>query len=421
MNYAKPDLTEMMSDTIAPVQARTAKQLVWITVSHPGLSSEGTIGDIIRLRALQRALEAEGWSTRMITLADQRQPGSRSQPQSETTMRWRAKIYVKRIVPRFVWSTLKDLAYRRLNHRFYNLLESQQDRPDLIVDYNFYFNNAALRFARKHEIPIHLNIEGFIADSMEDVPRSLLRRIGAHFESRKYTLVDSIWTVSEPLKTALERLLGDRTPTIHVIPNATDPIDDEDRSLRGELGLENKTVVGFVGGLSRWFSLDQLIDSCHRLRQDVPSLRLMLVGDGPERRRLEEQIEQVGGAEWCTMVGKVAHDEVSRYISCFDVAVITNHKWWTSPLKLLEYGAVGVPVIAPNLPSITSMVEEDEVAVFEQNDFSDFRKKLRLLIDLGRRRQEMGERLKQRVVTDYSTEVMRNRIRKAIGASAQAT
>jgi len=390
----------------------------WITVSHPSLSCHGMIGDIIRLRTLQRAVEHEGWRTRMITTAEHCQQTLLSQPQNETESRRRIKDALKRGAPKFVWSTLKDLSYRRLNHRFYELLESQPDRPDLIVDYNFYFNDAALRFARKHGIPVHLNFEGFIPDSMADVPRSFLRTIGHRFELNKYSAVDAIWTVSQPLEMELRRLLGSAAPAIHVIPNAMDPPDRIDGSLRKEFGLEEKTVVGFVGGLSPWFSLDRLLEACNRLRYDNPKLHLVLVGDGPERNRLEQQIEQLDAHTWCTLVGQVCHEEVPRHIACFDVAVVTNHKWWTSPLKLLEYGAVGMPVVAPDLPSITSIVADDEAVIFRRDDFKDFEEKLKTLIDLGAKRRDLGKRLQRRVVAEYSTAAMRSRIREALSGES---
>lgn len=418
---------EMNADSTAAPAVRTPQtveperskgRLAWITVSHPSLSSQGTIGDIIRLRTLRRALQAEGWTTRMITAADECQQPLLSQPRNETVRRRWIKDRVKQVVPRVFWSTLKDLSYRRLNHQFHDLLDRRPDRPDLIVDYNFYFNDAALRFARKHGIPIHLNFEGFIADSMADVPRSLLRRLGQRFELAKYAAVDAIWTVSKPLQAELRRLLGERAPDIHVIPNAMDPTSQTDRSLRAELRLEDKMVVGFIGGLSPWFSLPELLESCDRLRRDVPNLHLLLVGDGPQRRRLEGQLEKLGGGGWCTMVGQIPHEQAPRYIACFDVAVITNHKWWTSPLKLLEYGAAGVPVVAPRLPSITSMVDDGEVAFFTPDDFSDFQAKLKSILDLGRAGCEMGQILQRRVAADYGTMAMRRRIRLALGMDA---
>lgn len=393
----------------------TRRPCLWITVSHPGISEDSTIGDIIRLKTLRRAIELEGYCVRMITAGDACDLTLLSQPKNETHGRRRLKEHLKTFVPSLVWSTLKDLSYLRLNRLFLRILRAEgEPLPDAIIDYNFYLNDAALRFARGRGIPIYLNCETLIPDSMPATQRSLLRHFGERFERRKYQNVDRILAVSEPLAQRLREITTAKGPPIDVIPNAVEiPNTLDSGNFRSVLAPNGEIVVGFVGGLSDWYSLDRLIEACAGIRQRFSGFRLVIVGDGPERGTLETQIQRLNADGWCILTGKISHDEISRYLTCFDIGVITNHKWWTSPLKLLEYGAHGAAVVAPRIESISSMVSGDEVVLFEPGDLAMFSKRIEGLLFDRCSRKSLGEALKRRVQAEYGMDSMRRRLRDA--------
>jgi glycosyltransferase involved in cell wall biosynthesis len=77
--------------------------------------------------------------------------------------------------------------------------------------------------------------------------------------------------------------------------------------------------------------------------------RLLVIGDGPERPRLEALARAENLDALTTFVGAVPHDDVPRYLSALDVAAVTygtGQGYYFSPLKLFEYLAAARPVVA---------------------------------------------------------------------------
>lgn len=112
---------------------------------------------------------------------------------------------------------------------------------------------------------------------------------------------------------------------------------------RARLGLEGRFVVGWIGSFRRFHALDQAVAAL----TGAAGVALLLVGDGPERRRIEDLARAAGVEVVCT--GTVAHDELGDYLAAMDVALVLatpGAAFHYSPLKLAEYLAAGVPVVA---------------------------------------------------------------------------
>ncbi|MGO9875639.1 MAG: glycosyltransferase [Acidimicrobiia bacterium] len=131
-------------------------------------------------------------------------------------------------------------------------------------------------------------------------------------------------------------------------------------ALRRRLGLEGRFVVGWVGSFRRFHALDQAVDAVSGLEGTT----LLLVGDGPERAAVERLARQRGVAVHCT--GTVAHDDVGGYLAAMDVALVlasNDQPFHYSPLKLAEYLAAGVAVVAPRAGSLPTQLRDGVDAV----------------------------------------------------------
>lgn len=386
--------------------ATSAGLRIWITVSHPGMDESDTIGDMVRLKRIRDVLESMGHSATIVTARDGKAANSGTEARAAANAGI-VKRLLKRCVPRSLWATLKDVSYRRNSDRFRAKLEARRDAPDLVIDYNFYWSDATIGFAKERGIPVILNVETLVADSMPEVSRSWLRRKGEAFEVAKYRRVDRLWAVSDPLSKALAERSGVDPAIIDLVPNAAESVPEPRGSIAGI--PKGALVLGFVGGFADWYALDRLAELFLELRCRFPQLVLLLVGDGPEKPRIES-ILRAAPREAYVLPGKVPHAEVSRYISRMDVCVITNHTWWSSPLKLLEYGSLGKAVVAPDLPSITSMVSADQVRLFRRGDFREFADACNGLLADAEARAQLGENLRRAVESRFSPAAMAARI-----------
>ncbi len=149
-------------------------------------------------------------------------------------------------------------------------------------------------------------------------------------------------------------------------------------------------VIGTVARLAPEKGLDRLIDAfsiVHKLR---PHTRLTIVGDGPERDRLEAQVERLDVAGAVTLLGH--QDHVARIVRHFDIFVLPSLTEGI-PLALLEAMASGLPAIATAVGGVPEIVTHDENGVLVPA--GDPRALLEAIVDLldrGEKRQQLGAR-----------------------------
>lgn len=167
------------------------------------------------------------------------------------------------------------------------------------------------------------------------------------YEKVVLSRADRIISVSPRLATQLTARGIDRDK-ITVIGNGCDPEQFTPRSNAKEcLGWdESRPHVGFLGNLTKWQGLDQLLASFPSVLDTEPRCHLHLVGDGPQYDTLERSVRERGLSDSVEFVGPVPHEQVPLYMSGFDVGVVLKHPEIPgSPLKLYEYLACGTPVL----------------------------------------------------------------------------
>jgi glycosyltransferase involved in cell wall biosynthesis len=126
-------------------------------------------------------------------------------------------------------------------------------------------------------------------------------------------------------------------------------------TIREQLGLTDRYVIGWVGSFRRFHSLEQLIEAA----QKIDGASLLLVGDGPERPRVEELAKERG--VHAIFTGTVRHKYVASYLAAMDVGVLlapSESAFHYSPLKLAEYVAAGLPVVAPRVAQVADRLTD---------------------------------------------------------------
>ena len=227
---------------------------------------------------------------------------------------------------------------------------------DLVYERYSLWSFAALEQARARGIPAVLEVNAPLIDE-QALHRELADRDAAVAVARRaFAAATAIAAVSQGVAEWLEGFAEARG-RVHVIPNGVDPSRFPERS--PDPG--RPFTVGFVGTLKPWHGIGVLAEAFARLRERDPRAKLLVVGDGPERERLESNLATRGLAEAAHLAGAVAATEVPGWLARMDVGVAPypdSSRFYFSPLKVLEYMAAGLPVVASRIGQIADLVEQ---------------------------------------------------------------
>lgn len=171
---------------------------------------------------------------------------------------------------------------------------------------------------------------------------------------------DAVFTVSEAQAAALARR-GISAARIESVPTVLDveayeaaAVDRATARAAIGIGLDTPLVVG-IGRLTRQKGFDVLIRSASAIRESVPDARILIAGDGPERRALEAAIKVGGLGDVVSCIGYV--DGVSGLLGVADVVAAPSRDEGL-PLLLLEALARSKAVVSTPVGGVPELIED---------------------------------------------------------------
>jgi starch synthase len=167
----------------------------------------------------------------------------------------------------------------------------------------------------------------------------------------------------------------------------------------------------FAGAFRPWHGAPLLASALGRLHAAGDHrFGAVFIGDGPERAATERA---AAGLPAMLFTGAIAHADLPRYLAAADIGVApfdpVRHPplqlgFYWSPLKVFEYMACGLPVVAPRLSRLTRLIAHDvEGLLYDPDDARGLDGALVTLADSSRRGR-LGAAARMRVVRDYSWE-----------------
>jgi glycosyltransferase involved in cell wall biosynthesis len=270
-------------------------------------------------------------------------------------------------------------------------------RYGTVLQFHRRFQDLGLRIARSSDVPFVLRLEALEVREEHAWGRS--RPVFGGFVERNGELAiirqaDLVLPVSKSLELSL---LDEGIPPekLLVMPNGVD-LDlfspgPADEALRLRHGLEDRFVIGWIGGFRPFHGLELLRDVVESLRTRIPDAVLCLVGTGPLRGEVEHQLR--GLEHWVRIVDAVPRDEIPRWIRTFDVCLLlaAGQAFHYSPLKLYEYMACGRAVIAANAGQVSEVLEGSDGGVLvPPGDVRALVDALEALADDAGSRERMG-------------------------------
>jgi glycosyltransferase involved in cell wall biosynthesis len=283
-------------------------------------------------------------------------------------------------------------------------------RPDVVIERYHNFGGEGVLAARRLGVPAVLEVNAPVVD----YPGSLKGRLD------RALLV-------EPMRRWRDRICRLAslfvTPTLEILPRWV----DRARVLEIEWGADVQTFrpdvapapefprdpgriwCVFAGAFRSWHGVVHLCAALARLHAAGDHrFGAVLIGDGPERPAAERAARGVPGV---VFPGAVAHDAMPGWLAAADIGVAPfdpmKHAplrlgFYWSPLKIFEYMASGLPVVAPALPRLGRLIEHGrEGLLYDAADPRALDRALGALGDADARRR-MGRAARERVVREFS-------------------
>jgi glycosyltransferase involved in cell wall biosynthesis len=286
-------------------------------------------------------------------------------------------------------------------------------RPDIVHTHTakagFVGRTAALAAVRPRPLLVH-TFHGHVLEGYFGAAKSgLYRRLERTLARR----TDRLIGVSDSTVADLVRLGVAPPDRFDVIPLGLD-LDAFARleeaagcDLRAELGIgEEEVVLGFVGRLVEIKRVDLLLRAFARARDGV-RLRLLVVGDGELRPRLEALTAELGIADTVSFLGY--RRDLPAIAAATDVAVLASANEGT-PVSLIEAAAAGRPAVATRVGGVGDVVTPQTGILVDSGDVDALAVAIAKLARERGRRKRMGAAARERALSGYSADRLVNDI-----------
>jgi PEP-CTERM/exosortase A-associated glycosyltransferase len=256
-----------------------------------------------------------------------------------------------------------------------------QVKPDVLHAHSPSLNAiAALRAGKKFGIPVVYEVRAFWEDAAVDHGTSsengVRYKLTRALETYALKHADAVTTICEGLRKDIVAR-GIPADKVTVIPNAVD-IDkfsvggEADLQLKEKLGLAGSRLIGFIGSFYAYEGLDVLLRAVPKLCADLPDLRVLLVGGGPQDEQLRRLAKELGIEDKVMFTGRVPHDQVQKYYDLLDVLVYPRLSMrltdLVTPLKPLEAMAQGRVLAASDVGGHLELIADGKTGVLFRAD-----------------------------------------------------
>ena len=291
-------------------------------------------------------------------------------------------------------------------------------KPDIIhVHHPFWIGSLGVFIARRLKVPVvytyHTRLEHYA--HFVFLPGSLFRNIIAHFLVRRFAnKCDGVIVPTQSTEEYL-RMIGVKKPTF-VQPTGIEferfqQVDDKQiEELRQQQKLGDETVFVSVSRLSNEKNIDFMIEAVAQLKDQTDKpFRLLIVGDGHQRHRLQERIDNMKLQQYITLVGSVPPEQMAAWYQLGDAFLFASQSE-TQGMVILEAMAAGLPVVAVRSSGIDDVVEDGHNGFKTPAKQALWCERVKQLLDDEALRQSLAENALA-FARDYSVEKFSDDVR----------
>lgn len=280
-----------------------------------------------------------------------------------------------------------------------------EDAPpfDLVYERYSLWSFVGLEFARQQGTPGILEVNAPLIEEQAAYRGLMNRHVAEVVARRAFKAASALVAVSPEVADYLEKWPEAEGRT-HVVSNGVNV------SRFGPLKSEmirhtDDLTIGFVGTLKPWHGVQDLLNAFSQLLPRFPRLKLRIVGDGPERERLERQAREISRTA-ITFVGAVPPVEIPAQLERMDIGVAPYPQMepcYFSPLKLYEYAAAGLAIVSSDIGEPGRVIEHEVNGLLcRPSDPADLARQLERLNCHPQERIALGRTAHRRVSQNHT-------------------
>lgn len=277
-------------------------------------------------------------------------------------------------------SGIPGLKYAQARLAFRRMLSDRLKAQsfDAAFVYSIFINGTeAVRLCQKHGVPVVYRV----LDAYHRLrPGRLTQALLKNGERYVYENADRVLTTNEEMSSYVSSVANkpvfDRVSVVdHGVDGSHFSPRVRDRELATRYGLDaSDTVLLFLGTTYLFSGLTGLIGQLPGLLNRRPNLKLVIVGAGPQDAELVAAVKRLQLERHVVFTGMIAYHDVPRHLSLADVALnpfeINDVTRDIVPIKILQYEAMGLPVISTPLPDVQRKHPTERSGVLYSEDDS---------------------------------------------------
>lgn len=263
---------------------------------------------------------------------------------------------------------------------------------DMVYERYSLWSHAGMTFARTRGIPGILEVNAPLIEEHETHRGPVDRDKALQIAECAWGAASTILAVSDGIASYLT-CRGVPPDRIVVARNGVDTDRFGPHVLPKRPRSTDCFTIGFVGSLKAWHGLDGFIDAFAEVSRRRRA-RLLIIGDGPARHAIAMRVNALGLQNMVEFVGAVEADEIPAWLASMDAAVAPYPPmtgFYFSPLKVYEYLAAGLPVVASRIGELATLIQPGVTGMLcEPGDQRAFAAALIELADDPTLRRRMG-------------------------------
>lgn len=251
--------------------------------------------------------------------------------------------------------------------------------------------NAAISCARELGIPSIIKVDDAVYEKSSGI-KSIQRKIEQMISTKALSKASKILVSNTPSKEIMKSYYKVNEEKISIVPNGVDLSFFKTKE-------KDPNKVVFSGVMYHHRGLDVLLDAAPQIIKEVPETKLVLLGDGPEMKKLKEIVKQENLDPNIEFKGWIDRKDIPEHLSNASIGIGPLKRTTVTenalPIKVLEYMASSLPIIAKTGTLPEDVLKNDENGWFVENS-SELSEKIikleknpELVIKMGKKSLDM--------------------------------